>query len=108
MLLTSIISVFMRSEGIRIFTASEYSHIKRIMAGNDEIKTRYRSGRLRDLSGMSSAIALRPAPAGLWRWKDRSSTEQRWVLKIEVALKHQIRFKEKEAMINDAENFSGA
>ena len=106
MVLTSIISVFMRSEGIRIFTASKYSHIKRIMDGNDEVKTRYRSGRLRDLSGMSSAIALRSSL--LWRWKDGSSTEHSWVLKIEVALKHQIRFKEKEAMIHDAENFSGA
>ena len=106
MVLTSIISVFMRSEGIRIFTASEYSHIKRIMAGNDEIKTRYRSGRLRDLSGMSSAIALRSSR--LWKRKDGSSTEHRWVLKIEVVSKHQIRFKEKEAMIHDAENFSGA
>ena len=76
------------------------------MDGNDEVKTRYRSGRLRDLSGMSSAIALRSSL--LWRWKDGSSTEHSWVLKIEVALKHQIRFKEKEAMIHDAENFSGA
>ena len=76
------------------------------MDGNDEVKTRYRSGRLRDLSGMSSAIALRSSL--LWRWKDGRSTEHSWVLKIEVALKHQIRFKEKEAMIHDAENSGGA